>query len=156
MLSTTHQYPLPLRQHLSQICPRKQQFRCQWCRRLRSVLHSSVVSGDVCLHAHKSFSAVSPVVSLHIIDTVDEYQNPDPSFSYLTQTEFKALVLLARETIVHSPPTISNYTTPKAPCLPPRVYPDVTAPTFSETNTQFYIQISISHVMSSYVSYQFI
>ena len=49
--------------------------------------------------------------------------------------EFQALISLARETIKQPIGPNSNYTTPKAPCLPPRVYPDVSARQFSETNT---------------------
>ena len=73
---------------------------------------------------------------IHIVNNAsDEYEETDPTFLYLTVMEFQALVSLARETINQPIPPNTNYTTPKAPCLPPRVYPDVAAPQFSETNT---------------------
>ena len=73
---------------------------------------------------------------IHIVNTAsDEYEETDPTFLYLTVMEFQARVSLAREKINQPIPPNTNYTIPKAPCLPPRVYPDVAAPQFSETNT---------------------
>ena len=73
---------------------------------------------------------------INIVDDQSyDYEPMDPTFAYLTTMEFQALISLARETTKQPIAPNSNYTTPKAPFLPPRVYPDVSALQFSEIKT---------------------
>ena len=73
---------------------------------------------------------------INIVESLTpEYDSTDSPFLYLTDAEFRALVLLARETIRHAEPKLSNYTAPNAPTLPPRAYPQISAPTYESTST---------------------
>ena len=71
-----------------------------------------------------------------IVDSLTpEYDSTDSSFLYLTDPEFRALILLARETIRHVEPKPSNYAAPNAPTVQPRVYSNISAPTYESTST---------------------
>ena len=87
------------------------------------------------LHPQRFFAS-SQGRFIQIMDgTEDSPQIEDNSpFLYLTKHEFLALQGLAKETLqLHSP---SNYTAdPISPNVPPRAYPDISAPHYSETTT---------------------
>ena len=73
---------------------------------------------------------------INIVESITaEYDLTNSPFLYLTDAEFRALILLARETIRQAEPKPSNYTAPNAPTLPPRVYPIISAPTYESTST---------------------
>lgn len=74
---------------------------------------------------------------IHIVDndSPSSPSNMDSPFFQLTKSEMNALQSLAQETLRHQQ-TDSNYAPLKAtPKLPPRIYPDVSAPRYSETTT---------------------
>ena len=67
---------------------------------------------------------------INIVESITaEYDLTNSPFLYLTDAEFRALILLARETIRQAEPKPSNYTALNAPTFPPRVYPNISAPT---------------------------
>ena len=96
-------------------------FRRQWQRLFR--------------HPQKFFRGTSGRF-LHIVESNPaDYEKTDTSFLYLTSDEFRALVALARETMTQANAHPSNYTSPCAPALPPRAYPDIASPQYAQTST---------------------
>ena len=88
------------------------------------------------LHSHKFFKT-STGRFLNILD--DDLSTSTPTddasaFLELNLGEFTALKLLASETIKHQTGR-SNYTSCSQPPVPPRVYPDITAPVYTESTT---------------------
>ena len=96
-------------------------FRRQWQRLFR--------------HPQKFFRGTSGRFK-HIVESNPaDYEKIDTSFLYLTSDEFRALVALARETMTQANAHPSNYTSPCAPALPPRAYPDIASPQYAQTST---------------------
>ena len=88
------------------------------------------------LHPHKFFKSTNGRL-LHVTDSHESQDTAidDASlFIQLSLDEFNALKTLANETMRH-PPHNNSYTTCNAPQIPTRVYPDITAPHYSESTT---------------------
>ena len=86
-------------------------------------------------HPQKFFRGTSGRF-IHIVDTNPaDYERTDSSVLYLRSDEFRALVVLTRETITKANAQPSNYTSPCAPSLPPRAYPDISSPEYADTST---------------------
>ena len=71
---------------------------------------------------------------IQIVDTSPEYETSDAAFMYLTSAEFRALISLARETLQQVAKPDAEYTTPDAPRLPNRIYPNVVGPHYADTH----------------------
>ena len=88
------------------------------------------------LHPHKFFKSTNGRL-VHVMDshgTPDTVIDDASVFIQLSLDEFNALKTLASETLRH-PPHNNSYTTCNAPQIPTRVYPDITAPHYSESTT---------------------
>ena len=89
------------------------------------------------LHPNKFFSQ-SHGRLLQIRDAEEQSSQAtedDTAFLTISYSEFQALKALASETIKHSTP-LSNYASCSQPPVPPRVYPEISAPQYSEPNEQ--------------------
>ena len=107
-----------------------------------SLLTFSVSFTSFCRHWQRYFTKPQRFVRatsrrfINIVDSLTpKYDSTDSPFLYSTDTEFRALILLACETIRHAEPKPSNYTVSNAPTLPQRVYPNISAPTYESTST---------------------
>ena len=94
-------------------------FRRQWTR--------------LFFHSHKFFK-ISNGQLLHVADSVDT-TNPATAFNHLNLDEFNAIKTLASETLKDPPHNTNSYTTCKAPQVPTRVYPNITASLYCESTT---------------------
>ena len=89
------------------------------------------------LHPYKFFKSSNG----RLLHVTDSHETPDTAiddasvFIQLSLDEFNALKTLASETLRHPPHNNNSYTTCNAPQIPTRVYPDITAPHYSESTT---------------------
>ena len=73
---------------------------------------------------------------IHIVESIPaDYGNVDTSFLNFTWSEFRALVAIARDTMLQTDAPTSKYTTPCAPSLPLRAYPDIVFPQYAQSFT---------------------
>ena len=89
------------------------------------------------LQPHKFFKGTNGRL-LHVTDSIETPALATDDTSALIQLswdEFNALETLASETLSHPPHNINSYTTCNAPQIPTRVYPDITAPHYSDSTT---------------------
>ena len=109
-------------------------FRRRWQRRFK--------------HPRKFFRVPSGRL-IHIVESNQVgYEETDISFLYLTSDEFRALVVLARETMIQANAQPSNYTSSCAPSLPPRAYPDFASLQYAQTSTWNCLFLCFTHAFN--------